>query len=97
MTEIKLHVAESFRPAFRFALLQQIPFVILCLLMLDCGWLAKLCGIAMLGFWIVAFTIMARANVTDAVGYRIHSLGVLPNRRRDVPTRTTIGPMKACG
>ena len=40
---------------------------------------------------------VAKANVTDAVGYRIHSLGVLPNRRRDVPTRTTIGPMKACG
>ncbi len=69
MTEIKLHVAESFRPAFRFALLQQIPFVILCLLMLDFGWLAKLCGIAMLGFWIVAFTIMARRPMLPTQSY----------------------------
>jgi len=60
MAEVKLPVSESYRPAFRLALLQQIPWAMLCLLMLDFGRTAKICAIAMLAFWIVAFTMMAR-------------------------------------
>jgi hypothetical protein len=60
MADVKLPVAESYRAAFRLALLQQIPWAILCLLMLDFGHTAKICGITMLAFWVAAFTIMAR-------------------------------------
>jgi hypothetical protein len=60
MAEVNLPVSDSYRLAFRFALLQQLPWAILCLLMLDFGRTAKICGLAMLAFWVVAFTIMAR-------------------------------------
>ena len=60
MADVKLPVSDAYLPAFRLALLQQVPWSILCLLMLDFGRTAKICGIAMLAFWVAAFTIMAR-------------------------------------
>ncbi len=60
MADVKLPVADSYRPAFRFALIQQVPWALLCLLMLDFGRTAKICGITMVAFWVAAFTIMAR-------------------------------------
>jgi hypothetical protein len=60
MADLKLPVADTYRSAFRLALLQQIPWAMLCLLMLDFGRSAKICGIAMLAFWVAAFIMMAR-------------------------------------
>ena len=60
MAQVNLPVSESYCSAFRIALLQQVPWAILCLLMMDLGRTAKICGIAMCAFWVAAFTIMAR-------------------------------------
>ena len=52
----------------RFAIYQQIAIAILCLLILDGGRLAQLCGIVMIGFWVgAALIIMHRPrNPTEA-------------------------------
>ena len=60
MNQTVLPVSPHYRDTFHLALVQQIPWAVLCLLMLDGGHLAKICGIAMLAFWLFALTCMAR-------------------------------------
>jgi hypothetical protein len=55
-----LPISDEFRRPIRVALCQQIPFAIVCLLMLDGGGAAKLCGVVMLGFWSACAIIVAR-------------------------------------
>jgi hypothetical protein len=50
----------EYRKATRHALLVQTPIAVLALLLLDGGYTAKVCGLAMLGFWLVAALIAVR-------------------------------------
>jgi hypothetical protein len=50
----------QYRAATRTALKVQVPVAILCLLVLDGGWTARICGGAMLGFWLAAALIASR-------------------------------------
>ena len=61
-----LPLSDSDRRAIHFALLQQVPCALVCLLLLDGGRLAKVCGVAMLGFWAAAVLIMARRSNSPA-------------------------------
>jgi hypothetical protein len=60
MSGTVLPVSPRYRETFWFALGPQIPVAIVCLLMLDAGILAKICGSTMLGFWAGAFYCMGR-------------------------------------
>jgi hypothetical protein len=60
MRSTVLPLSDSYRRAINFALFQQVPCALLCLLMLDGGRMAKVCGVVMLGFWAAAALIMAR-------------------------------------
>jgi hypothetical protein len=60
MRSTVLPLSSLYREAVFFTLRQQVPCALLCLLLLDGGRMAKVCGIAMLGFWSAAALIMAR-------------------------------------
>jgi hypothetical protein len=64
MPSSTLPVSSLNRKAVYFALLQQVPFAMLCLLMLDFGRMAKLCGIAMVVFWTVTAVVLVRRPLT---------------------------------
>jgi len=53
-------LSTCYRGAVYFALLQQVPCGLLCVLLLDGGRTARVCGIAVLGFWAAAAVVMAR-------------------------------------
>jgi hypothetical protein len=50
----------EYRKAAQVALAIQIPAAILCMLVLDGGYTARVCGIAILAFWLVAAIIASR-------------------------------------
>ncbi|HEU5117943.1 MAG TPA: hypothetical protein VFT74_15055 [Isosphaeraceae bacterium] len=61
MSTTILALSDQYRRAIFFTLLgQQVPLAFLSLLMLDLGQSARICGIAMIGFWTAAALIMAR-------------------------------------
>ncbi len=60
MRSTVLPLDSRYRGALYGALFQQVPCALLCLLMLDGGRMARICGIAMVGFWAVAAIIMVR-------------------------------------
>ncbi|GIW88127.1 MAG: hypothetical protein KatS3mg108_2451 [Isosphaeraceae bacterium] len=60
MRSTVLPFSDTYREAIHFALLQQVPCALLCLLLLDGGRMAKVCGVAVLAFWAAAALIMAR-------------------------------------
>lgn len=68
-------VAEDYRSPVMFALALQIPIAIICLLMLDGGQLARICGIAMAAHWAGILLVMARRrhspSMTDIVFIRL--------------------------
>ena len=51
-------VSETYRPPVMFALKLQIPIAILCVLMLDGGQLARVCGVAMAAHWLGILLLM---------------------------------------
>ena len=53
-------MSRDYFKAARVALCVQIPVAILCLLVLDRGQAARLCGVALIGFWMVAALIAVR-------------------------------------
>jgi hypothetical protein len=53
-------ISTAYDEPVRFALLQQVPAALLCLLVLDGGLMAKVCGGAMAGFWVGAGWLWAR-------------------------------------
>ena len=55
-----LPLSDDYRGPIHMAIAQQFGVAILCLLMLDGGQLAKLCGIMMIGFWSGVAVIMIR-------------------------------------
>jgi hypothetical protein len=60
MAHTVLPLSDLYREAIRVGLRQQVPCAILCLLMLDGGRMARVCGVTMLGFWAGTALIMAR-------------------------------------
>jgi hypothetical protein len=63
-----LTLTDRYREAVHFTLLQQVPFAVLCLLQLDGGRMARVCGVAMLGLWAAAGLIMARRPTSPQPG-----------------------------
>lgn len=59
-----LPISDGYRRPIIVALCQQVPVTVLCLLMLDGGGAAKLCGVVMLGFWAAAAIIVTRRPTT---------------------------------
>lgn len=53
-------LSPEYREATKVALSLQIPIAILCLLILDGGYLSRLCGVGMLAFWLVAGEVALR-------------------------------------
>lgn len=56
----RVMLSAQYHPPDRCTLLQQIPIAIICLLMLDFGQSARVCGIAMIGFWLGTAAIWTR-------------------------------------
>jgi ABC-type antimicrobial peptide transport system permease subunit len=54
------------RLAFRLAIIQQIPIALLCALNLDGGLTAKICGFAMLGYWVAVAWILLRRPLLNS-------------------------------
>jgi hypothetical protein len=54
------------RRAFRLTLIQQIPIALLFALMLDGGRTARICGVAMVGYWVVVAWILVRRPVLSS-------------------------------
>lgn len=61
-------LSDRYRRAIWIALLQQIPFAVICLLLLDYGRSARVFGTAMLGFWLSVVLIMARRPIAPSAG-----------------------------
>jgi hypothetical protein len=59
-------ISPEYRRAVRVALCVQIPAALVCLLLLDGGRTAQICGIAMLGFWLVAAAVAAHRPWTPS-------------------------------
>lgn len=56
-----LRLSSRYRDAIYFTLFsQQLPIAVLCLLLLDGGRCARVCGIAMVAFWSAVALVMAR-------------------------------------
>jgi hypothetical protein len=68
MRSTTLPLSSLYREAVYFTLRQQVPLALLCLLLLDGGRTAKVCGIAMLGFWVGAVMIIARRPTSPNPG-----------------------------
>lgn len=64
LTDSKHIVSEDYRQPITFALAIQIPICIVSLLTLDHGVLSKICGCAMLGFWLGVSLILTRRPFT---------------------------------
>lgn len=60
--------ASAYDEAVRFALFQQVPTALPSLMVLDGGGVAKVCGIAVAGFWGAASLCVARRPVTPTRG-----------------------------
>ena len=63
-----LSLSDRYRSAIVFALAQQVPVSILCVLMLDLGQLARICGVTMIGFWAVVGWLMCRRPQAPTTG-----------------------------
>jgi hypothetical protein len=69
----------SLSDPIRFTLFQQVPTAILCLLMLDGGQTAKVCGYAMIGFWCgVVIISLRRRSHPSKTDIRFVRWGFLP-------------------
>jgi len=66
MQSTVLPVADRYREAICFSLMQQVPFALLSLLTLDGGIMARICGIAMLGFWAALALMMVRRPLSPS-------------------------------
>lgn len=70
-----LPLSARYRSAVHFALAQQVPWAVICMLLLDLGFMAKVCGVTMIGFWAVVASIMIRRplapTATDLAFVRI--------------------------
>jgi hypothetical protein len=66
MSLTTLPLSERVRQGIRVALFQQVPFAVLCLLLLDFGRTARLCGIALIAFWSMVALILARRPISPS-------------------------------
>jgi hypothetical protein len=65
-TETTVVRSGQFDRPIRLALMQQVPIAILCLLMLDFGVSARICAVAMIGFWSGVLFLMARRHAAPS-------------------------------
>jgi ABC-type antimicrobial peptide transport system permease subunit len=67
------------RQAFRLAFLQQVPISLLCALTLDGGLTARICGVAMLGYWVaVGWLVLRRPHLNSRTDLVFIRWGFLP-------------------
>ncbi len=72
-------ISDEYGWPIRFAIYQQLVIAILCLLLLDGGRTAKLCEIAMIGFWVgAALFIIRRPRTPTADDKTLISCGFVP-------------------
>jgi hypothetical protein len=62
-TDPRQLVSTAYHEPVQFALVQQIPPAVVCLLMLDGGYMARLCGCAVAGFWAGAALLMVQRRL----------------------------------
>ena len=79
MREKVVPLSPSYREAIRFSLFQQVPWSLLCLLMLDFGRKAKICGITLIAYWAYALAMMVlRPLAPDRMDIVFLRWGFLP-------------------
>lgn len=72
-------LSDDYKPPIHFALIQQVIISVLCLLMLDGGQLAKLCGITLLGYWAgVALMMICRPHSPTYVDKQLIKFSFVP-------------------
>jgi hypothetical protein len=54
-----LPLSDHYRETIRTSLVQQTFAALICLLLLDCGRMARICGVTSVGFWAIVSLIMA--------------------------------------
>ena len=59
-------LAPGFRPALRFAVVEQLVFLFLTSLILDSGQTLRACVVAVLGYWAATFLIMMRRSASPS-------------------------------
>ena len=55
-------IKSEYVAALKLALLQQVPSLVICALLLDFGKMLRLCLISMLGFWLLAMVCLSRGH-----------------------------------
>ncbi len=72
-------VKPPYRNALRMTLKQQVPALLVCILLLDGGRILRVCLIAMLGFWLFAMLCLARSTKdSDPIGLSFLRWGFVP-------------------
>lgn len=72
-------IQPEYADSLRLALVQQLPCLVLCALLLDHGRMLRLCLIAILGFWLFAMLCLARGHRKfDPVGLLFLRWGFFP-------------------
>lgn len=66
MASMSLSLSPLYRKAIYFSLVQQVPCVLLCSLLLDSGRTAKVCAITMIAYWAAVALIMISRPTTPA-------------------------------
>ncbi len=66
MQSTVLPVTDRYREVIVFTLIQQVPCGLLSVLMLDGGFLARICAITMLGFWAAVALMMVRRPLSPS-------------------------------
>jgi len=69
----------NYLDAIKLTLSQQVPWFVLCALLLDGGKVFRVCLIAMLGFWLFAMLCLARSQrASDPLGLLFIRWGFFP-------------------
>ena len=55
-------IRPEYQDGIRLTLIQQVPWLVLCALLLDSGRTLRLCLIAILGYWMLAMLCLARGH-----------------------------------
>lgn len=66
MTTVRL--SDDYRSPIHAALIQQVVCSLFCLLLLDGGRTARVCGVSVVGFWVAAAIVMTRRPTSPTEG-----------------------------
>jgi hypothetical protein len=64
MRDRVLALSPRYREAIRFSLIQQLPWSLICALILDGGRMARICAISLIAYWTLALVMMSRRPFT---------------------------------